>query len=91
MEESREEGVFVLERNENSNKGMRVSNFDKWLIAGIMAILFFILTLPFIYMITNKATGLVGLHTISKQGVPTLTGVLIHTVIFIIAVRFLMH
>lgn len=91
MDESDDPRVFVVERNENFHKGMRVTTFDKWLIAAIMAVIFFILALPFIFSISNKATGLVGLKTINEQGTPTLTGVLLHTIIFIIVVRFLMH
>lgn len=84
--------VFVIEKKCGPDeRGMRVTNFDKWLIAGIIAIIFFVLALPFIFRLTNKATRFVGVRTVYDNGVPSLTGMLLHTIIFLILVRLLMH
>lgn len=85
-----EPSVFVIER-ECDEKGMRVTNFDKWLIAGVIGAIFFVLSLPFMYKLTNTITRVVKINTVSKAGVPTFVGLLIHVLVFVILVRLLMH
>lgn len=82
--------IFVIDRN-CDEKGMRVTNFDKWTIAGIIAVLFFIFSLPFIYNISNAGAKLIGARTVSKHGCPSIFGILVHAIIFLIIIRLLMH
>lgn len=82
--------VIIIDRN-IEEKGMRVTNFDRWIIAVIITIIFFILALPFVFGLSNKVTRLVGVNTVNEMGVPSLVGIFIHTIIFLILIRLLMH
>jgi hypothetical protein len=82
--------VIIIDRN-MEEKGMRVTNFDRWLIAIIIAIIFFILALPFVFGLTNKVTKVIGVNTVTSNGGPSLVGVILHAVIFLILIRLLMH
>ena len=88
--EEKDPHVIIIDRN-MEEKGMRVTNFDRWLISIIIATIFFILALPFIFGMTNKVTKVVGLNTITENGTPSLLGVFIHAIIFLILIRLLMH
>ncbi len=90
LEKESDPHVIIIDRN-MEEKGMRVTNFDRWLIAVIIAIIFFILALPFVFGLTNKATKLMGFTTVTAEGTPNLVGVIIHTIIFLILIRLLMH
>jgi hypothetical protein len=89
MSDPREPKVFVIEKR-CDEKGLRVSSFDRTLIAVIIGIVFFLIAMPFAFKLSNKATKFVGVRTIHSGGSPTLPGMFIHTIIFIIVVRFLM-
>lgn len=96
-DESLSPKIILLERdNDDDLSAMRISGLDKWIVASVIAIVFFILALPFTYRLTNRATSYIGsgtcrLNTVNAYGSPTVTGVLIHTIIFVIVVRLLMH
>lgn len=81
--------VFVIDR-ECEQKGMRVTNFDKWVISCIIGIVFFILIIPFTFKLTNSLTSFVRVNTINN-GLPTLSGIILHTIVFVVIVRLLMH
>lgn len=83
--------IFIIDRKCDSSKAMRVTSFDKWIIASIIAVVFFIFSLPFVYKLTNTATRCVKLNAASKNGSPTVLGIIIHAIIFMIVVRLLMH
>jgi len=82
--------VFVIDRK-CDQKGMRVTNFDKWIIALIIAVVFFIFSLPFLYKLTNSGTKLFKLNAINNTGCPTIFGIILHTIVFLVVVRLLMH
>lgn len=87
--EDADPSVVIIERRFDE-KGMRIGNFDKILISVIIGIIFFILASPFIFNLTGKGFGMLGVKMLNEKG-PTTLGLIIHTVIFIIAVRILMH
>jgi hypothetical protein len=90
MEIPGEPGIIVIDR-QCDEKGMRVNNFDKTLIAIIIGIVFFILAHPFIFNVSNRGAKVIGLRTTTSAGVPTMLGLILHTIIFILIIRFLMH
>lgn len=90
MEDVGNPNVFVIDR-QCDEKGMRVTNFDKWIISGIIALVFFVFCLPFIFRLSNTATSVVGLKTVTSGGKPTFFGIVLHAVIFMVIVRLLMH
>lgn len=90
MSDPNEPKVFIIEKR-CDEKGMRITNFDKVLIAIIIGIVFFVLASPLIFKLSNVGTKLVGFKTINEGGGVTTAGLLIHTIIFIIIVRLLMY
>ena len=62
---------------------------QKWLISAYSAILFIVITSPFMYKITNSLTNLVGWET-SVNGCPNAGGLVLHTAVFLVLVRVLM-
>ena len=88
-DDTSEAKVLVIEK-QCDEKGMRITGFDKWLIAIVIAIVFFILASPFIFKLTNKGTKMIGFNTIDNSGVTT-SGLFLHTIIFLVVIRLLMH
>lgn len=64
-----------------------ISNTQKLYITVIIAIIFIIVSSPFVYRLTNK----VGLHTCDSNGCPTLLGLSIHTVVFAVLVYVFLY
>lgn len=62
---------------------------DKWTISILAAILFIIVSLPFVYGLTDSLFSGVGLSTTSVGG-PTLTGIFIHALVFMLLLRLLL-
>ena len=85
-----EPSVIVIERR-CDEKGMRVTGFDRILISVIIGIVFFLMATPLMFKLSNKATRMVGVKTVNDSGVTTTTGLILHTIIFIIIVRCLMY
>jgi hypothetical protein len=63
---------------------------QKWWTSVLLGMLFAIVSSSFCYGITNWATNKCGGISTSKSGGPTLVGLLIHTVIFILLVRIVL-
>lgn len=68
-----------------------VTSLDKWIIAVLIGLLFLALANPFTFRLTNMIFGRLGFPTITNKGTYTLFGVILHTIIFIIIVRLIMH
>lgn len=90
MNSSNKPGLLILEKNPDDS-GSRVTGIDKILVTVIIGIVFFILALPFVFKLSNYGTSIVGVKTVNSHGTPTLLGVFIHAIIFIIIVRLLMQ
>jgi len=63
---------------------------DKWIVSIISGILFLIIASPYMYTLTDALFSTFGINTIKSSGAPNLTGLLIHTVAFVLIVRLLM-
>lgn len=59
---------------------------DKWIVSVMAGLLFFILALPYTFQLTSYT----GIPTF-KNGSPTLIGVCIHAVLFVVITRLLMQ
>lgn len=68
-----------------------LDNADKWRITLYTAVIFFVVSAPFLYILVDKTLGrLLGFRVASSSGCPTLGGLFIHTVVFTLIVRALM-
>lgn len=68
------------------------SNFDKWYLSLRTALLFFIVSSPFLYKFVNETLGkLFGFSVSTGSGCPTMNGLLLHTFVFAILLRSLMQ
>ena len=70
---------------------IRLSDKDKWLIAVIIGVLFLILAAPLIFKFSNVIFKPLKLPTIKENGMPTIFGLLLHTIVFILILRLLMY
>lgn len=68
-----------------------VTSNQKWLIAIVLGIIFLIVSIPIIYNLSNTLFSKINLRTTYDNGLPTPFGLVLHTLIFIIIVRILMH
>jgi hypothetical protein len=65
------------------------SSFKKWEITLFSAFIFLLVVNPYTYNITNSLfSGLIG--PIARNGCPTMVGLLLHTLVYILLVRFSM-
>jgi hypothetical protein len=71
----------------------KLSEKQKWMASAIGAVLFVIVSLPQIYqlveLIVSKLSGKSGL--ISNNGCPTMVGIILHGVVFLLLVRLSME
>ena len=67
------------------------TNEQKWIISAISAILFYIIALPQTYeCITSPIfESTLGIE-LQKKGKPTVVGVIIHAIVFLLIVRYMM-
>jgi hypothetical protein len=67
----------------------KLSEKQKWIASAIGAVLFVIVSLPQIYqlveLIVSKLSGKSGL--ISNNGCPTMVGIILHGIVFLLLVR----
>ena len=65
------------------------SNSQKWQISIFSAFIFLLVVNPYTYNLTNSLLGGI-IGTIAKNGCPTMVGLLLHTVVYILLVRYSM-
>lgn len=65
------------------------SNSEKWQITLFSAVLFLLVVNPFTYKVTQSLFGKI-LGPIAINGCPTMVGLLLHTVVYILLVRYSM-
>ena len=63
---------------------------EEWYRAIYAGMLFFIISSPCLYGCTNKFATMVGFQT-TENGIPTLTGIMLHTIVFIICIKIIMY
>ena len=68
---------------------MASSDKEKWIISVWSAAVFALIASPFMYKLTQAATGAVGFST-SNEGCPNYWGLLLHSVVFLLIVRGMM-
>jgi len=66
------------------------SSSEKWQITFFSAFLFLLVVNPYTYNFTQYILGKV-VGTISVNGCPTITGLILHTIVFILLVRYSME
>jgi len=66
-----------------------LSEVDKWIISVMSALLFILISSPFMYKLTGALFSKFGL-VIQENGCPNFIGLGIHSVVFAILVRLLM-
>jgi hypothetical protein len=66
-----------------------LTEYQKWMICLYSALLFLLISSPFMYQLTNQLTIMTGFET-SSNGCPNLYGILLHGIVFLILVRVLM-
>jgi hypothetical protein len=67
------------------------SNMKKWYFTLISVVIFVVVVNPFTYRLVNNILGrLFGIKFASKSGCPTMSGLLIHTIVFALLVRYSM-
>ena len=65
------------------------SSSQKWQITLFSAFIFLLVVNPYTYNLTNSLlSGIVG--TVARNGCPTMVGLLLHTVVYILLVRYSM-
>jgi hypothetical protein len=65
------------------------ANLQKWQITIFSALIFLLVVNPYTYNLTNTLfSGLIG--PVAKSGCPTMVGLLLHTVVYILLVRYSM-
>jgi hypothetical protein len=68
------------------------SNIDKWISTLRTAILFIIVSSPFLYKLVNQTLGsLLGFSISSTSGCPTYAGLFLHTIVFALLLRGFME
>ena len=67
------------------------SSTQKWQITFFSALIFIIVVNPYTYKLTQKIFGeLLKIGTVSTNGCPTVFGLILHTVVYVLLVRFSM-
>ena len=66
------------------------TNKDKWIISIIAGLIFLVISSPFMYKLTNDLAASFGQVT-AFGGSPTMFGLVLHTVVFLLVVRLLMR
>jgi len=65
------------------------SSSEKWNITLFSAVIFVLIVNPFTYQLTNSLfSGILG--TIAVNGCPTIMGLILHTIVYILVVRYSM-
>ena len=63
----------------------------KWLISLMSGIIFIVIASPMVFNVTQRLLAKpLGLNFINSSGVPTITGLLVHGVVYTIIVRLMM-
>jgi len=75
---------------ENNEEEQELTASEKWVIAVTLGLLFFILSSPAVFRVSNTVLSKLGIHTLDSDNRPTPAGWAIHIVIFVLLVRALM-
>jgi len=67
-----------------------LSEWQKWVISLWMALIFIIIASPFTFQLTNAVFSPIGLPTVNSNGMPTVSGLIIHAIVFGLLTRLVM-
>ena len=68
-----------------------LDNLGKWKISLIAGLIFLIVSSPFLYKLVQKLMDKVAdIEIADSEGCPTLAGLILHSVVFVIIVRLMM-
>jgi hypothetical protein len=67
-----------------------LSNEKKWTLSFYTAIAALLVMNPYTFKFVNVITSKMGFSTSSNEGCPTVYGVLLHTIVFLLVIRLLM-
>ena len=69
---------------------MSVSTEQKWQISFLSGLIFLIVSSPMLYKITGNLVKNISDYEIQKKGKPKMSGIMIHTLVFVLITRILM-
>ena len=77
----------MAEEDKNCNE--LYTDKDKWIVSIMSGILFLLIASPFLYSSVNSIFSQIGIIT-AKGGCPNVTGLILHSIVFVFIVRLLM-
>jgi len=83
--------VRILLNRDNSGCLKPYTSKDKWTVSVIGGLLFILISSPFLYEAVNSLTSSLGFSVAEKEGCPKISGLILHTLIFVIISRLLMR
>jgi hypothetical protein len=81
---------LLLSAKEDKNCETKFTSKDKWIVSIIGGVLFLLLASPYLFGITDNLSSLINIK-ISDNGCPNSAGIILHGIIFALAVRLLMY
>jgi hypothetical protein len=70
-----------------NSDSVNLSNNQKWGVSAYVAVLFFIIASPLLFMVVNKLTSALGVSIVNASGCPNLVGLVLHALVFLLLVR----
>lgn len=83
--------VVLLVPNLYKNEAKLDQDQEKWVRSVLLAVLFAVISSPLMYKLVNSLTSPLGLEVCDVDGCPSLPGLAIHTVVFLLAARVLLE
>ena len=69
---------------------MLTSEYQKWACAVVCGVIFLLISAPFTYDATDFVTTKIGFDTVDDNGKPTIPGLILHAIVFILLARLSM-
>lgn len=67
------------------------TNEDKWRWTLLTVVIFLIVINPYTYIAVNTVLSNIGLKIADSSGCPTVTGLVVHTIVFMLLLRLVME
>lgn len=67
------------------------TNEDKWRWTLLTVVIFLIVINPYTYIAVNTVLSNIGLKIADSSGCPTVTGLVVHTIVFMLLLRLIME
>ena len=78
------------DQKEKPNCNRPYNSKDKWIISIVLGLLTVIIFSPYLYSITSSLGNTIGLKLADKNNTPTVIGLILHAIIFVVIVRMMM-